>query len=173
MPGDEHTARGISAERRTGGGETQVARPAHQSLPKADHSCRRTSPPTPRPAVSGWPSQGRAARGGAASGPTSPAPPRTHLVAASVVALVNADNTIGEVAQRVQAVGPLLQGPESYILMVRNPGTKETVTHCTQGCWLPVCPAPNRCSEPSEGSQAVRQQGHPQVRRPNTGPAAP
>lgn len=80
--------------------------------------------------------------------------------------LVNADNTIGEVAQRVQAVGPLLQGPKSYILMVRNPGTKETVTHCARGCWLPVCAAPNLCSEPSEGSQAVRQRGHPQVSAP-------
>lgn len=29
----------------------------HQSPPKAEHSSRRTSPLTPRPAVSGWPSQ--------------------------------------------------------------------------------------------------------------------
>lgn len=107
-----------------------------------------------------------------ASGPRpSPAPPRTYLVAPSIVTLVNTNNTISEVAQSVQAVGSLLQGPKSYILMVRNPGIKETVTRCTQGCRLPVCPAPSLCSEPSEGSRAVREQGHPRARRPRPRPS--
>lgn len=151
-------AQGVSAERRMGGGETQVARPAHQSPPKADHSSWRTSPLTPRPAVSGWPSQEEGGERKCGLRPlTFPGAPCTYLVAPSIVTLVNSNNTISEVAQSVQAVGSLLQGPKSYILMVRNPGIKETVTHCTQGCWLPVCPAPNLCSEPSKGSQAVRE----------------
>ena len=87
--------------------------------------------------------------------------------------LVNTDNTISKVAQSVQAVGSLLQGPKSYILMVRNPGIKETVTRCTQGCRLPVCPAPSLCSEPSEGSRAWESKATLRPDAPDTGPAVP
>ena len=49
-------------------------------------------------------------------------PPRTYLVSPCIVALVNSDDTVSKMSQSVQAVGSLLQGPKSYILVVGNPG---------------------------------------------------
>lgn len=44
-----------------------------------------------------------------------------YLVSSSIVTLINPHDSIGKVSQCVQAVGSLLQGPESYVLVVRNP----------------------------------------------------
>lgn len=46
----------------------------------------------------------------------------TYLVATSIVTFINSNNTISKMSQSVQAVGPLLQGPKSYVLMVGDPG---------------------------------------------------
>lgn len=47
--------------------------------------------------------------------------PNTYLVSPSIVTLVNSNDTISKVSQCIKAVGPLLQGPKSYVLMVWNP----------------------------------------------------
>lgn len=44
-----------------------------------------------------------------------------YLVPACVVTLVDANDTISKMSQSVQAVGSLLQGPKSYVLVVGDP----------------------------------------------------
>lgn len=61
----------------------------------------------------------------------------THLVAPGVVTLVHADDTVGEVAQRVEAVGALLQGAEGYVLVVGDPARQQRVVCLTRGNPMP------------------------------------
>lgn len=61
-----------------------------------------------------------------------PSTPGTYLVAPRVVTFINSNDTISKMSQSVEAVGPLLQGPKSYVLVVRNPASNRRV----------VCPPP-------------------------------
>lgn len=75
----------------------------------------------------------------------------SYLVSPSVVAFINSNNTVSKVSQSVEAVGPLLQRPKSYILMVRDPGKQ-----CENGLLIPRDPSAHRpalCSGPISGSR--------------------
>ena len=151
-----------------------VALQPQPSPPEAEGSSRRMSPLAPRPAVRGQPSQEEGGGGTRGLGPPSLVPPCTYLVPPSVVTLINSDDAVSKVSQSVQAVGPLLQGPKSYILVVGNPEAKERVTRWARGATGSV-PAPHPpCSEPLSHDGAGRQEGCHQAtcpqRRPGRAP---
>lgn len=52
-----------------------------------------------------------------------------YLIASCIMALVDAHNTVGKVAQCVQAVTALLQSAERNVLVVRNPVGAEGEYH--------------------------------------------
>lgn len=64
---------------------------------------------------------------------------RSYLVPPSVVTFINSNNTVSKVSQSIEAVGPLLQGSKSYILMVRNPGKQRE-----NGLLIPRDPSAHR-----------------------------
>lgn len=51
--------------------------------------------------------------------------PERYLVASSVVTFIDAHNTISKMTQSIQAVSSLLQGPERYILVIRDSEEKQ------------------------------------------------
>lgn len=81
-------------------------------------------------------------------------PSHTYLVAPCIVTLIDSNDTISKMSQSVQAVGSLLQGPKSYILVVRDPG-KQGEKHlldsagCTPPCSVIVSGSRNHGRRPT------------------------
>lgn len=144
------------------------------SPPEAEGSSRRMSPLAPRPAVRGQPSQEEGGSGPYGLGPPSLVPPCTYLVPPSVVTLINSDDAVSKVSQSVQAVGPLLQGPKSYILVVGNPGAKERVTRWARGPQAPCLPpTPPRAQSPCLTTGPGGKKAATRPRAPSAGLAVP
>lgn len=72
---------------------------------------------------------------------------RMYLVPACVVTLVDANDTISKMSQSVQAVGSLLQGPKSYVLVVGDPGRQRESGQRSPMGLRPGCPSTAAASQ--------------------------